>query len=107
MVTAGLGALCVVLLAILLLRRPARPGTADFNTLHTAGQAAKGLRGGLTATGAAKAIKHLRPLLGAAALALTDHAETLAEEGAGHSHPVDAYAHGHRALAAGRTVVLG
>jgi two-component system LytT family sensor kinase len=75
--------------------------------LHTARLAAKGLRGGLTAAGAGRAIKHLRPLLGASALALTGHDGTLAVDGHGHAHPVDPHSHGSVALAAGRTVVLG
>src|ERR1700733_10348329 len=102
MVVLVLAALCALLLAghlvTLLRRRPGGLGTAAeravFDTLHTAGQAAKGLRGGLTEAGAGRAIKHLRPLFGASALALTDHAGTLAEEGHGHSHPVDSFAHG-------------
>jgi two-component system LytT family sensor kinase len=100
--------MCVALLAAqlvtLLRRRPGGLGTAveraTFDTLHTAGQAAKGLRGGLTAAGGERAIKHLRPLLGAAALALTDHEGTLAVDGHGHTHPVDPYVYGGAALAA-------
>jgi two-component system LytT family sensor kinase len=115
MVVPVLATLCAVLLAAhlvrLLRRRPNELGTAAeraiFDTLHTASQAAKGLRGGLTAAGAERAIKHLRPLLGSATLALTDHEGTLAVEGHGHAHPFDPYAHGSVALAAGRTVVLG
>jgi two-component system, LytTR family, sensor kinase len=110
-----LAVVCAVLLAghlvLLLRRRPRGLGTAaeraTFDTLHTAGQAAKGWREGLTAAGAERAIKHLRPLLGASAVALTDLHTTLAVDGHGHSHPVDPYAHGSVALAAGRTVVLG
>ena len=115
MVVPVLATLCAVLLAAhlvtLLRRRPGGLGTAaeraTFDTLHTASQAAKGLRGGLTAAGAGRAIKHLRPLLGASALALTGHEGVLAVEGHGHGHPVDHAAHGSVALAAGRTVVLG
>jgi two-component system, LytTR family, sensor kinase len=115
MTVVVLAVICAVLLAghlvTLLRRRPRGLGTAaeraTFDTLHTAGQAAKGLRGGLTASGAERAIKHLRPLLGASAVALTDLVTTLAVDGHGHSHAVDPYAHGSVALAAGRTVVLG
>jgi two-component system, LytTR family, sensor kinase len=110
-----LAVVCAALLAghlvVLLRRRPSGLGTAaehaTFDTLHTAGQAAQGLRGGLTAAGAERAIKHLRPLLGASAVALTDHESTLAVDGHGHSHPIDPFVHGSVALAAGRTVVLG
>jgi two-component system LytT family sensor kinase len=115
MVVPVLATLCAVLLAAhlvtLLRRRPGGLGTAaeraTFDTLHTASLAARGLRGGLTAAGAGRAIKHLRPLLGASALALVGHESALAMDGHGHEHPVDPYAHGSVALAAGRTVVLG
>ncbi|MFI6074935.1 hypothetical protein ACIA5C_25575 [Actinoplanes sp. NPDC051343] len=115
MTVVVLAVICAVLLAghlvALLRRRPRGLGTAaeraTFDTLHTAGQAAKGLRGGLTASGAERAIKHLRPLLGASAVALTDLVTTLAVDGHGHSHAVDPYAHGSVALAARRSVVLG
>jgi two-component system LytT family sensor kinase len=114
MTVVVLAVLCAVLLAghlvVLLRRRPRGLGTAadraTFDTLHTAGQAAKGLRDGLTASGAERAIKHLRPLLGASVVALTDLEKTLAVDGHGHSHAVDPFAHGSVALAAGRTVVL-
>ena len=106
MVVAVLATLCAVLLAAhlvtLVRRRPGGLGTAaeraTFDTLHTARLAAKGLRGGLTAAGAGRAIKHLRPLLGASALALTGHDGTLAVDGHGHDHPVDPQAHGSVAL---------
>src|SRR4051794_5028420 len=115
MVVPVLATLCAALLAAQLVtlvrRRPGGLGTAaeraTFDTLHTAGQAAKGLRGGLTAAGAGRAIRHLRPLLGASALALTGPEGTLAVDGPGHAHPVDPFVHGSVALAAGRTVVLG
>jgi two-component system LytT family sensor kinase len=115
MVVVVLAVVCAALaaghLVILLRRRPRGLGTAadraTFDTLHTAGQAARGLREGLTATGAERAIKHLRPMLGASAVALTDLETTLAVDGHGHSHPVDPFVHGSVALAAGRTVVLG
>jgi two-component system LytT family sensor kinase len=114
MTVVVLAVICAALLAghlvLLLRRRPVGLGTAadraTFDTLHTAGQAARGLREGLTASGAERAIKHLRPLLGASAVALTDLETTLAVDGHGHSHEVDAYAHGSAALAAGRTMVL-
>ena len=43
---------------------------ATYEVLHTAGLAAEPLRAGLTAAGAAKAVRHLRALVGAAGLAL-------------------------------------
>ena len=78
-----------------------------FDTLHTASRAAAGLRGGLTEAGAERAIKHLRTLLGAPAVALTDHSTTLAVDASGHHHAADARGHASAALASGRTVVLG
>ncbi|HEU4515099.1 MAG TPA: histidine kinase [Nocardioidaceae bacterium] len=58
---------------------------ATFRTLHTASLAGPPLRSGLTEASAGKAIRHLRDLLGAPALALTDTGRLLAWEGrAGH-----------------------
>ncbi|HZY75969.1 MAG TPA: sensor histidine kinase, partial [Jatrophihabitantaceae bacterium] len=45
---------------------------ATFDTLHTASLAAPGLREGLSRAGAERAVRHLRALLGTAAVALTD-----------------------------------
>ena len=44
---------------------------ATFRTLHTAALAGPPLRNGLTKTSAERAIKHLRSLLGAPAIAIT------------------------------------
>ncbi len=59
---------------------------ATFRTLHTASLASPALRGGLTATSAERAIRHLRTLLGTPAVALTDTAVTLAWDGSAHHH---------------------
>jgi two-component system LytT family sensor kinase len=59
---------------------------ATFRTLHTASLAGPVLREGLTAASAEKAIRHLRTLLGAPALALTDHEGLLAWDGIGNHH---------------------
>jgi two-component system LytT family sensor kinase len=75
--------------------------------LPAASQAVERLRAGLTPAAARHAVEHLRPLLGASTLALTDHERTLACDGRGHSHPIDPYAHGSVALAAGHAVLLG
>ncbi len=52
-----------------------------FRTLHTASLAAPPLRAGLTAPAAEKAVRYLRALLGAPAVALTDSDHLLAWDG--------------------------
>ncbi|GAA1913932.1 histidine kinase [Nocardioides lentus] len=64
---------------------------ATFRTLHTASLASPALREGLTATSAERSIRHLRALLGAPAVALTDSSGVLAWDGAG-AHHADACA---------------
>ena len=59
---------------------------ATFRTLHTASLAGPVLREGLTTASAEKSIRHLRTLLGAPALALTDTEQLLAWDGIGHHH---------------------
>lgn len=65
--------------------RPGHLGTeadrATFRTLHTASLAGPPLRSGLTEASATKAIRFLRELLGAPAVALTDTERLLAWEG--------------------------
>src|SRR4051794_1960375 len=56
---------------------------ATFTPLHTASLAAPHLREGLTPTGARRAVRHLRALLGARAVALVTADATLAWDGAG------------------------
>jgi two-component system, LytTR family, sensor kinase len=58
---------------------------ATFRTMHTASLAGPPLRSGLTEVSATKAIRHLRDLLGAPAVALTDSERLLAWEGR-HAH---------------------
>ena len=59
---------------------------ATFHTLHTASLASGPLRLGLTQASAERAVRHLRSLLGAPALAITDTAGVLAWDGAGSHH---------------------
>lgn len=80
---------------------------ATFATLHTASLAAPHLRDGLTPTGAERAVRHLRALLGTPAVALTDATSTLAWDGAGSHHAPDAAQHAKEVLRGGRTLVLG
>ncbi|WP_319459195.1 sensor histidine kinase [Micromonospora sp. RTP1Z1] len=78
---------------------------ATYEVLHTAGLAAEPLRAGLSA-GAAKAVRHLRALVGAAGLALTDRDVLLALDGRGAHHGDQLLAAARRAAAAGRSTVL-
>ena len=59
---------------------------ATFRTLHTASLASPALREGLTTTSAERSIRHLRTLLGAPAVALTDTDALLAWDGEGEHH---------------------
>ncbi len=58
---------------------------ATYVTLHNASLAAPALRAGLNAESATKAIPHLRALLGAATVAITDATDVLASDGPGTS----------------------
>ena len=59
---------------------------ATFRTLHTASLATPALRAGLTEASAQKSVRHLRSLLAAPAVALTDTAGLLAWDGGPHHH---------------------
>ncbi|WP_460798432.1 sensor histidine kinase [Microbacterium sp. GXF0217] len=88
---ALLGVVGGILLTVLLVlaRRLARGGAdlgseadrAAHQALHQASLAARHLRGGLTAPDAARAARHLRVLLGSAAVALVDDADAVAFDG--------------------------
>ncbi|MFD2766385.1 sensor histidine kinase [Micromonospora eburnea] len=103
-------ALAAALWAVLRLR--ARRGIATatqratYEVLHTAGLAAEPLRAGLNPTGAAKAVRHLRALVGAAGLALTDRETLLALDGRGAHHGDQLLAAARRAAGTGRSTVL-
>jgi two-component system LytT family sensor kinase len=80
---------------------------ATFTTLHTASLAAPHLREGLTPTGARRAVRHLRALLGARAVALVTADALLAWDGGGRAaHSGHAPGHAAEALRTGRTAVL-
>ncbi|MEU6072699.1 histidine kinase [Micromonospora sp. NPDC047074] len=110
-VVSLVAALVAALFAVVRLR--ARRGIATatqratYEVLHTAGLAAEPLRAGLTAANAAKAVRHLRALVGAAGLALTDREGLLALDGRGGHHEAQLVAAARRAVAAGRSTVLG
>ncbi|WP_320068977.1 sensor histidine kinase [Micromonospora sp. RTGN7] len=80
---------------------------ATYEVLHTAGLAAEPLRSGLSGAGAAKAVRHLRALVGAAGLALTDRDTLLALDGRGAHHGDQLVAAARRAVSGGRSTVLG
>ncbi|TYB44257.1 histidine kinase [Actinomadura chibensis] len=82
---------------------PARRAT--FETLHTASRATPAFRAGLTRQGAQKAARHLRALLGCAALAITDGERLLAWDGEHDHHSAGSPGHAEATLATGRTQV--
>lgn len=109
-----LGAAAIVVVAIgvayLIYRRRDLGTSADratFDTLHTASLASPGLREGLNRAGSERAVRHLRVLLGTAAVALTDRSRVLAVDGISHNHAEHALEHAARVLDDGRTSILG
>ena len=107
-------ALLVVGLVRLLTRRSGRSrrgfGTvaerATYAALHEASLAAPPLREGLTEDAAARSARHLRTLLAAPAVALTDTERLLAWEGTGDVHATSALRLSGQALASGRPAVV-
>jgi len=103
-------AVASALVARAVLRRRDLGTTADrttFATLHTAGLATPHLREGLTRSGASRASRHLRTLLGTPAVALTDTSTLLAWDGeGGATHGAHASEHAAAVLESGRTTVL-
>lgn len=79
---------------------------ATYEVLHTAGLAAEPLRAGLTTVNATKAARHLRALVGAVGLALTDTTGLLTLDGRGAHHETQLVAAARRVTAAGRATVL-
>lgn len=79
---------------------------ATYRTLHTALLASPPLRGGLTKAAAERSLKHLRSLLGAPAVAMTDTSATLAWEGGVTNHIKQPMSIAASTLAHGRTVVM-
>ncbi|PZG08376.1 sensor histidine kinase [Micromonospora craterilacus] len=80
---------------------------ATYEVLHTAGLAAEPLRAGLSPAGAAKAARHLRTLVGADGLALTNTEELLALDGRGAHHGEQLRAAARRVVTSERSTVLG
>ncbi|MGN6613301.1 MAG: histidine kinase [Angustibacter sp.] len=107
--TAG-GVLVAAVAARVVRRRRDFGSSADratFETLHTASLAGPSFREGLTESGAQRAARHLRALLGTPAIALTDAAgRCLAWDGLGARHAADAHDHAAGVLATGRSAVV-
>ncbi len=100
----------VVFVGIKVLRSFRELGTdaerATYNTLHAASRAGQHLRTGLNPTGAAKASRQLRNLLGCDALAITDTAGVLAWDGAAEELKPLLMELAADVLAGGRTTVI-
>ncbi len=110
LLAVGVGVLVVAVLLITRRRRRDLGTSADratFDALHTASLAAPSLREGLTEHGAQRAARHLRTLLGTAAVALTDRSKTLAVDGISHNHAEQAIGHVQAVLHSGMTDILG
>jgi two-component system LytT family sensor kinase len=109
-VLALIAALAGAVVAVIRLR--ARRGIATamqratYDVLHTAGLAAEPLRGGLNPASAAKAVRHLRVLVGAPGLTIADEHRCLAFDGRGSHHADQLAAAARRALPGNRSVVL-
>jgi two-component system, LytTR family, sensor kinase len=103
---AGLG---LAALAVWLVRHRRDLGSstdrATFQTLHTASLASRSLRLGLDQTSAERSVRHLRTLLGAPAVALTDTVDLLAWDGGGDQHRPQALTLAEPVLADGATQV--
>ncbi|WP_326821354.1 histidine kinase [Streptosporangium sp. NBC_01756] len=114
--TGGWVLLCAVstlLGFVLSRRRPPSPrhrsvsaGETTFATLHVAALAAPSLRAGLTRDSARRAVRHLRALLGASAVAVTDADGVLAWDGAADCHRGHASEHVRTVLSSGRPHVV-
>jgi two-component system LytT family sensor kinase len=80
---------------------------ATFRTLHTASLASPALRQGLNAESVERSLKHLRNLLGTAAVAITDTQHLLGYEGLSTHHADHALVLARRSVDATSTVVAG
>lgn len=80
---------------------------ATFRTLHTASLASPALREGLTPSSVERSIKHLRALLGAPAVAVTDETEVLGYDGLDDHHRDQAWKVAEQAMSGARTTVTG
>ena len=74
--------------------------------MHTVSLAAPTLRGGLSAESARKSARHLRRLLGTAAVAITDREKILVWDGEGGKHSAEAFAYAEDVLADRRVALV-
>lgn len=77
-----------------------------FDTLHTVSVIGPALREGLTGSGAQRAVRQLRSLLGVTAVALVSDGQVVGFDGGAHRHETAAREHAAEALRTGKTVVL-
>jgi two-component system LytT family sensor kinase len=80
---------------------------ATYEVLHIGALAAEPLQSGLTATGAAKAVSHLRTLTGAVGFAIAAPDGILAFDGDGDHHRDQLAGAAAKVVASGRSLVLG
>jgi two-component system LytT family sensor kinase len=80
---------------------------ATYEVLHTAGLAAEPLRTGLSPASAAKAVRHLRALVGSVGLALADRDQILALDGQGGHHGDQLRSAAVKTIESRRSTVLG
>jgi len=110
-VVALLAALVVAVYAVVRLRNRRGIATAaqraTYEVLHSAGLAAEPLRSGLSEAAAAKAVRHLRTLTGAAGFAITAGERILAFDGAGEHHRAELSLAAGKVASTGRSTVLG
>jgi two-component system, LytTR family, sensor kinase len=108
-IVAGVGLAAALAVWLVRHRRDLGSSTdrATFQTLHTATLASRSLRLGFDQTSAERAIRHLRTLLGAPAVALTDTVDLLAWDGGGDQHRPQAMTLAEPVLAEGSTQVFG
>ena len=79
---------------------------AAYEAMHSVSMAAPALREGLSTDSAKRSARHLRRLLGAEAVAITDEDRLLAWEGGGEQHAADALIHAKNVIATGRVKLL-
>jgi two-component system LytT family sensor kinase len=79
---------------------------AAYEAMHTVSLAAPALREGLSPESARKSARHLRRLLGTAAVAITDVDRLLAWDGEGDRHAEDALIHAKNVISTGRVKLL-
>jgi two-component system LytT family sensor kinase len=110
---AALALIGALVAAVYAVRRRARRGIATpmqratYDVLHTAGLATEPLRAGLDHTTAAKAVRHLRQMVGATGLALVTRDEVLALDGDGQHHREQLIAAADKSVHSGRSTILG